>query len=38
MTTTNHDFCFSAIDLFLRPGLESPEDIGAVLKFGFLAQ
>jgi hypothetical protein len=31
-------FCFSAIDLFLHPGLESPEDIGAVLKFGFFAR
>jgi hypothetical protein len=25
---TNHDFCFSAINLFLHPGLESAEDIG----------
>jgi hypothetical protein len=37
-TTTNHNFAFSAIDLFLYPGLESPEDIGAVLKFRFFAQ
>ena len=37
-STTNHNFAFSAIDLFLYPGLESPEDIGAVLKFRFFAQ
>jgi hypothetical protein len=38
MGATNHNFCFSAMDLFLHRGLESPEDIGAVLKFRFFAQ
>jgi hypothetical protein len=38
MAATNHNFCFSAIILFLRRGLEGPEDIGAVLKFRSFAQ
>jgi hypothetical protein len=36
--TTNHNFRFSAIDLFLRQGLESPKRIGAAGEFRLFAQ